>query len=158
MSEKRPKQRTTTKGRLTDSHEDIHRQASVHVQPVATTTVKSSEQPHIGSYTFTRSSFTVALRASAPSLLSVPSSLWSTLCLRCPCFVAMLIDSRSCVRTCRGVLSDCPKILTVSVRDTTAQTTKRHDNNTTTTTSAMTMMKGYSFWTTRTTFSKDDPS
>ena len=147
MHEKRPKQRTTTKGRLADSHEEVHTHTYIHtyihVQPTTTTTVKSSEQPHIGPYTFTRSSFTMAWRASGP-LSSTSSSLWSTLCLLCSCFVAMLIEKQSCVRTCTLVLSNCPKILILSFRDTNAQTTKRHDNKTTattTTTSAMTMMK-----------------
>ena len=109
----------------------------LHVQParVTTTIVKSSEQPHKGQYTFTRSSFTVAWRASAPpssstSSSSVSSSLSSSLCLRCSCFVAMLLIARqSCVRTCKAVLSNCPKIVIVSARwchgQTTTNTTTR---------------------------------
>ena len=145
MREKRPKQRTTTKDRLTDSHEDI----STYTCTCTTNNNNNNnsehnKQPHIGSYTFACSSFTTAWRAETPSS-SVPSSLWSTVCLLCLCFIAMLfIDKRSCVRTCTLVLYDCPKILIVSFRDTNAQTTKRHDNKTTATTattSAMTMMK-----------------
>ena len=38
MREKRPKQRTTTKDRLADSHEEVHTHTYIHVQPITTAT------------------------------------------------------------------------------------------------------------------------
>ena len=104
----------------------IHTRRFIHTYTFACTTKNNNNsenntKPHAGSYIFTRCSFTVAWRASAPLSL-ISSSLWSTLCLRRSCFIPMLIASRSCVRTCRRVLSNCPKILILSFRDTTTQT------------------------------------
>ena len=91
--------------------------------------MKSSEQSHLGPYTFTRSSFTAAWRAETSSPSSSSLSFYS---LR-PRFVAMLIEKRLCVRPyVRRVLSDCPKIqFVVSVTTKHRQTTQTTSSKTT---------------------------